>query len=275
MATIPPVSSPHQDGTGGRIPTDGSSPTISSGFPGSDYLYSAAGTVKSSFTGFIFHVLNGAKTVFRTVTYILFYPFLNHYEAEISLEKLKNILTCIQEESNFDVKLSVLETNVRVAVRNKGDTSSAQKIIEAFAEAEKDEFEKIAAYVMTVQGIDENTIPSNRGSYVLSRVQNGKTSVTDFYHALNYYRMERLHSENQLMILEYQVQRSELFRGETPHTQKLLLFFASVNKRAFKEVAKCLAEINEEVKASNGQSLEEAAKKWIEDPEQFDASKNA
>jgi len=269
-----PVRPSHPSHPGMDRPSgDSTNKPSSGGFLGADYLYAAPGAVKSGVSSFISHVLNGAALVVKTAFYVIFYPFLNHYEAEITPEMCEDIVKGIKEGTDSNKKFQELEANVRVAVRNRGDTATAKKIIEAFADAEKEVFTKIAQQLIKQSAVDMSQITLTADAYVLSKIQNGSISVTDFYHALNFYRMENVSPEEQLTILEFQVQFAEWYKAEVPHAQKLLVAYAEINPHGFKELALCLEELNpKKIKASDDKSLEEVAKDWIKSHSDFSAT---
>lgn len=255
-------------------------------FPGVDTLYSAAGTVKSTFSSFVLNVLNGAQVVVKTIAYVIFYPFFNDYAPQAtpeqhaaSLERVKGVVhqkgddKAIDKDATFRMRFSELEAKSRVGSRNKGDAKYAKEVIQAFAEVEKEAFEEIAKEVIEMRKIDMDQITLTHGAYVLMLLDNGSMTVGDFYHSLNMYRVKNVGHEEQMTILAFEVELAEINKGEVPSAQETLLLYAEVNPSGFAILAECLGELTDEVKASDEKTLAVDVKEWIEKKERFNPAK--
>lgn len=256
-------------------------------FPGVDTLYSAAGTVKSTFSSFVLNVLNGAQVVVKTIAYIIFYPFFNDYAPQAtaeqhaaSLGRVKGVIhqkgdeKAIDKDATFRMRFDELEAKTRVGSRNKGDAKYAKEVIQAFAEVEKEAFEEIAKEVIEMRKIDMDQITLTHGAYVLMLLENGSMSIGDFYHSLNMYRIKNVAEDDErLTILAFEVELAEINKGEVPSAQETLLLYTEVNPSGFAVLANCLAELTDEVKASDEKTLVVDVKDWIEKKERFNPAK--
>ena len=243
---------------------------VASQIPGVDTLYSAAETVQSTFSGFVRNVLNGAQLVVKTLAYVLFYPFFNHdspeatrQEHDKSIEKIKNM------DEPFTDRFREFVAKVLVGVRNRGDVQFAKEAIKAFAEVEKDHFEGVAKEVVESKKIDMTQVTLTPSAYVLAGLESGSITLAEFHHGLNMYRIKGVHSEEQLKILSYQVEMAEHNKGAIPTAKEIILLYAEKNPSGFKALAECLAELTEDVKASEGKTLETSAKEWVQSETKF------
>ncbi|MCB1075700.1 MAG: hypothetical protein KDK59_09230 [Simkania sp.] len=273
MSGFHPVRSSHVSGPNLPLDPPKDPPKDKSGashFPGVDTLYSAAETVKSTFSSFVFNVLNGAQIVVETIAYVLFYPFLNHDLAQTTPEvHAKNLEKVKDKGTDLPTRFGELEASVRVAVRNKGDLKYAKEIISAFAEVQKDVFEEIASEVIRVTKVNMDSITLTPGAYVLMCLKNDTLSIGDFYLGLDAYRMKHVDAEDQFTILSFQVEMAEHSKLEVTSAQQIVLLYAEINPGGFKRLAECLAELTDEVNTKEGKTVEASAKEWVEKSEKF------
>jgi len=198
----------------------------------------------------------GLQKILRVAYSILSYPFVSRFKPLLNPKDVSSAVTKMSDNGvSLEEKLSLFAGYVRIATENRGDAPIVTPLVRAFAESQKETFQRIVL-----------SLPKRElsGEDAMKQLEKGTLSFQELYLAFNCDRMSYETPKKIMGIFHFYgsllVKRSP---SQIHYFHSLFLALEKANPDLCRLFSEKLFESTKQVKAKEGEAKVEMVKEWL------------